>query len=495
MRKMLILALIVLAGMVSAAISVGSYTVSPTTLKPGEEGSVTFTISNVLPSSSVTTVDPLEDVSVYFSGSEGVEFKAKSPFSVGTISSGGSALVSIPIKILPTAKGGVVTASFYISAKGETGLKTVNAIITVVNPPILTMGSDKQTILSTDTLNLTITNNGGDANRVILKLTDDSNFSFIGTTQVYVGDIEGSESAAVSAQIDSRNVDEGVSSIPFVLSYQEEGGSSVNETKKLAIAVKKEKADVVFTQDGPIVTSQDNFLLLKVKNTGRALEDFEVYVEDEEIKAKESKQIKLGDFAAGEEKEISVLVFVDAEPGVRSTELTLKWVEDDVEKEESTTVPIVVNSDADAAIFIDAKPTPIISGGEHTLAILVSNVGSYKIQNVEVSLEDNDAFEIFNAQRSQYIGGLESDDFSTVQYKVRLNAIEPSSHPVTVNVRYKDQSGVWVDKKNVIYLNIMSAEAAGAGGEGDNTFLFLLIIVVAAGGYWWYRKRKEKAKK
>ena len=265
-------ALLLLIGVASAALSVESYTVTPSSVKPGGEGAITFTIKNVLPSSATTTISPLEDVSVFYSSAPGIEFKAQSPFVVGTIDSGGSSLVTIPFRVLPSAKGGVTTASFYISQKDKTDLKTVNVAVTVVNEPILSLSTDNPTLLSTDTLNLTITNNGGTAGKFYMRMQSGSQFSFIGTTQIYVGDVAGGSSVSVQVPIDARNVEEGVSEIPFVISYQQEGGTAVNETKSLYIAVKKEKADVVFTQSSPIVTSRDNVLELSLTNTGRSLE-------------------------------------------------------------------------------------------------------------------------------------------------------------------------------------------------------------------------------
>ncbi|MFA6328974.1 MAG: hypothetical protein WCY41_06020 [Candidatus Micrarchaeia archaeon] len=487
----LALALVMLAGAAYASISIGAYTVTPSTLKPGEEGAVSFSISNVVPSTSSTTTSQLENVQVFFGGTvEGLEFTGTSPFNVGTIDSGSTAQVSISFRVLPTANGGAITAPFYISQKDKTDLKTVNAIVRVVNPPVITLTSDHQTVLGTDEVNLTVRNDGGKATRLRMAIADGSNFSFIGTSQIYIGELAGS--AVVAVPLDSRNVGEGVSSIPFVLTYQQEGGNETSETKYLSVAVKKEKADIVFTQAEKMVTGRDNTLVLSVKNTGRALANVEFYLEDDKIQAKENKQVKLGNMATGDEKRISMKVFVNAEPGVKSMQVRLKWSEDDVDKEETTYVPVVVTSDADAAIYIDAKPSPIVAGGDHTLSITVSNVGSYKIQNVEVTLADSPAFEIFNAQRSQYIGGLESDDFSSVQYKVRVKAVEPGAYPVNVTVRYKDQSGVWVDKNEEVQLAIRSATDALPAGSGSGfPVVPVLAVVVVAAGVWYFKFRKK----
>jgi hypothetical protein len=50
MFAILAFAALLLSGALSAAISVGAYTVTPATLKPGEEGAISFSISNTAPS-------------------------------------------------------------------------------------------------------------------------------------------------------------------------------------------------------------------------------------------------------------------------------------------------------------------------------------------------------------------------------------------------------------------------------------------------------------
>ena len=495
MLAILAFAMVMLSGALSAAISVGAYTVTPATLKPGESGAISFSISNVVASSASATTSQLENVQVFYGGTvEGLEFMGTSPFNVGTIDSGSTAQVSVAFRVLPTARGGAIIAPFYISQKDKTDLKTVNAIIRVVNPPVITISSDHQTVLSTDELNLTVKNNGGTASRLRVSLADGSNFSFIGTSQIYIGDLSGS--TVVSVPLDSRNANAGVSSIPFVLTYQQEGGNETSETRYISVAVQKEKADIIFTQAEKMVTGRDNTLVLTVKNTGKSLANMEFYLEDTSIQAKENTQVKLGNMSTGEEKNITMLVFVNAQPGVRGMQVRLKWSEDNVDKEETAFVPVVVNSDADAAIYIDAKPSPIVVGGDHTLSITVSNVGSYKIQNVEVTLQDSPAFEIFNAQRSQYIGGLESDDFSSVQYKIRVKQVAPGAYPITVIVKYKDQSGVWVEKSQALDISIRSpADIAAAGGNGSTMLLIGGAVVVLGAGYWYFRMRKKPVDK
>lgn len=483
-------AMLLLAGSAFATLYVDSYTVSPSTLNTGQEGAVTFSIQNVVPTGATTTTQ-LENVQVFYSNPAGLEFKSKSPFIVGTIGSDGSSLVTIPFKVLPNAKGGVITASFQISMKDATDLKTVNAAINVVNPAIISFSADHQTILSTDTINLTIYNNGGEASRATLSLANTSNFSFMGKTAIYIGDIK--DEASVIVPIDSRKVQEGVAGIPFILSYTDDGGNSISSTNTLTVAVKKEKADVSFTQVEPVVTNKDNVLRMTIQNKGRPLTNFRVALTDSKIKSKDSAQITLGNLDAGSVKSFEIPVFVDQQPGVMGTTFNLKWVEDDVEKEEAFSVPITISSDAEVGIYLDAKPTPLAVGNDHTLSATVSNLGSYKIANVVISLEPNSAFDILNIQREQYIGNLDNDAFSTVQYKIRVKSnVAPGDYPLSFAVRYKDQSGLWIEKGVSTTVSVRPASEGAAKDNGSGTLMLIGGVAVLAIGYWYFRMRKPK---
>lgn len=489
-RFMLVLLLVLLFfGISFAPLSIKSYEIAPDTISPGQEGIIRITLENTQPGGATTTGDSVEDVAIYFTPVEGMQFRTDSPLRIGNIEGGASTIVSVTFKVLPTAKGGILSPTFLVSQKDATYKQSFLVPIEVNNAPILTISLDKQTIRSTDKLNVTLTNSAGLASKLTIKLNESGKFSLINKDQIFVGDVVNSASA--SLDIDARNAKEGVNPLQFILSYQDELGKTKTEIKTISVTVKKESKDLVFTQEAPIITSKDNTLKLKIKNTGNLLKSFSISISDEKIKSKESNEIQLGDFASGEEKIVDIHVFADAEPGILDTTVTVKWVEGNFEKEEQAIIPITVSSDADVGIFLDSKPTPLLSGVEHTLSVLVSNIGSYGIENVELSLQESGILEILNAQKSQYIGGLESDDFSTVQYKIKMKNIQPGTYPLNIHVRYKDASGIWVDKD--VISEVVVREYENSNGNGN--ILYILVIgVVLIIVYYYLRKRKLKQK-
>jgi len=62
-------------------------------------------------------------------------------------------------------------------------------------------------------------------------------------------------------------------------------------------------------------------------------------------------------------------------------------------------------------------------------------------------------------------------------------------------VRYKDQSGVWVEKSEEIDVAIRTpSDVAPQNGNAGIFFLAAGIIVVAGAAYWYFRMRKKPEK-
>jgi hypothetical protein len=124
-------------------------------------------------------------------------------------------------------------------------------------------------------------------------------------------------------------------------------------------------------------------------------------------------------------------------------------------------------------------------GGEHTISVLVSNLGSYSIENVDVSLS-SPALRSKDISDIQYIGGLQRDDFSTVQFLMEVNATGPGTHPVDIEINYRDLSGEWKSKSLEQSISVYNGTV-----EEESPLPLLLgagIVVVLV---WWFKFRKK----
>ncbi|MBN2477903.1 hypothetical protein JXB01_01295 [Candidatus Micrarchaeota archaeon] len=474
--KKLVFALMIL-GLVMASLGVTTASVSPDSIKPGGSGSITFTVSN-----SATAGVKASGVYVYLYPQGPLD--VQSSLSLGDMASGSSTSVSVPFKVEEYAKSGSYLVSIKLLSQTTDavfGTVTVN----VVNEPIFTLSADKKNVEETDTLSITIKNDGGSAKNLRIKPQGD--FALAGTDEVFVGNVD--EETTVVLNLDSRSAEDGVNDLQLLFTYDDELGNEISETKTLKITVNKEGADILFIQNSEVITNKDSVLKMTLRNIGNIpLNELKISFESDDVKPKETSEIKVGNLGVGEDIAVSIPIFVSLSPGVNNVDVNLEWKEDGETKTDTVSIPITITSDAEVGIYLEAKPAPLISGQEHTLSVLVSNLGSYKIENVDVEIE-SDAFELLEVQQSEYIGGLENDDFSTVQFKIKVKEGYEGAYPLKIIINYRDLSGEWkevIETKDIIIKGMVST--------GDGGLIFWIILLAIAGILVWYFKFRGKKK-
>ena len=479
-------AMLMVLGLVFAGLHIPDYSVSSESFKPGGSGSVTITVENTELTGSIL------GVTVNGFATSGLTV-SKSNIFLGDLEPGSSTVASIPIKINDNAESGIYLLEVRASGQYRTyeegvNYKTATIPIKVVNSPIISLSSDKDTIYDVDTFDLIIMNKGGKAKNVRLSVSD--GFSLMGTTEIFIDEID--EEATVEITLDSRNANEGAITVPFTIVYENELGDETTVVKSLPVTLKKEKLDLVFTQKSELVTRKDSALKMDIKNNGVALQDVTIEIKTEGLKLREISDIDVGDLAAGATVQIEEKVFPELSPGINKINITIKWMEEGVEKEETKSIPVTITSDADVAVYMDAKPTPLMSGQEHTLSVLVSNLGSYSIDNVEVSVE-SDSLGSLDVSDAQYIGSLKNDDFSTVQFNVKVKPLPEGEYPIDIKVKYRDASGEWKEKN--IETNIMIHGSAGEQDYGMMIVYLVVLVVLIAVIVWYFKLRKKKVLK
>ncbi|MFZ5501771.1 MAG: COG1361 S-layer family protein, partial [Candidatus Micrarchaeota archaeon] len=254
------------------------------------------------------------------------------------------------------------------------------------------------------------------------------------------------------------------------------------------MTVRNERLDLTFIQNSDVVTKKESTLSMTIRNDGaETLKDVRLAFADSVLRIKGSGELKFGDLAPGQSATASATVFAELPPGVNLVDGQLSWIEKDVQKEGTRQVPITITSDADVGVYLEAKPLPLMVGGDHTISVLVSNLGSYNIENVDVKIE-SPALRSKDISDTQYIGGLQNDDFSTVQFQMAVNATESGTYPIDMTVRYRDQSGEW--KSQVIRQSI---SVYGMQASQDSPLPLVLAVLVIAGAVWYFKFRKAKA--
>jgi uncharacterized membrane protein len=473
----LFLSMMIVFGMSFAGISLNNYTVSKSSFQPGDVGISTITLTNPTGSTRVTGLT----MTIY----NPAEIIVSSAPKLADIDTGGTAIVSLPLRIAEDAKPGIylLNVEFAGFSESDRVTSTVSVPITVADLPILSLSSDANVLSGTDPIVLSLTNNGGPASQVRMKISSTSSVALYGTNEIFVGDL--SDSKNLNIPIDVRSATDGPTDVPIIITYNDEIGTTHTETVNLRLTVKNEKLDIRFNQLSTIKIRDEETLDLEVVNNGDDLDDLRISFSGNAFNLLDTSDIKVGDLKSGEKRIVSAKVAAYLAPGPNLIPATISWSEKDVAKEQTMNIPLTIASDSDIGIYLESKPTPLKSGIEHTVSVLVSNLGTYPIDNVDVGL-DSEAFELLDITPRQYIGSLEQDDFSTVQFKIRMKSVT-GDYPILINIKYRDASGLWANK--TITQNA-SVGAVAASGNGSVT-LIVVLAVIAAIVIWYFKFRKK----
>ncbi|MBU0531944.1 hypothetical protein KKB44_00450 [Candidatus Micrarchaeota archaeon] len=479
------LAILLLIGFCFAGLTVSSYNVSQESFKPGSNGIITLTVA-----SSSTTDDLISGVNMQTIAPPEIVIASKQ--TIGDLEPGASTIISLPFQVASDAQSEIYVVKFEISGIADDPMggydmftRRVSVPVTVLQPPILGFATDKQTISNVDELNLTVSNNGGPATNIRISIPETSSISLYGKDEIYIAMIE--DAVTTSVMVDARDATDGSINIPFDVEYEDELGIVHSYSTKLRMTVRSEQLDLGITQKSEIYTRSESTLTLEVSNNGaETLEDVRLNFQNSSLKLKEEDEYKFGDLEPGESASVSLLVFTDLTPGLNLIEAELEWIEKDLLKSESRNVPITVTSDADVAVYLEAKPIPLTRGAEHTISVLVSNLGSYGIENVDVSLSSS-VLQPLDISEKQYIGGLQRDDFSTVQFLVKVNATEVGSYPTYITINYRDQSGEWKQKQLIQSISVYDGVVEEQSPLPLMVGILLLVVII-----WYFKFRKKK---
>jgi hypothetical protein len=461
----------------TSGLSVTNYTVSKSTYEPGDIGLVTITVVNPVGTDRATglTMTMFSPTDMTITGSP----------KLADIDSGGTAIVSIPFKINSDAKPGIfiLNVDFDGFSGNDKISNTASVPITIADLPILTVDAGSKVLSGVDITELSLSNNGGPANQMRLSISNATGIGLFGTNEKYIGKLD--KSKKVNITLDARSAVDGPVNLPVMLIYTDELGATHTDTLDLRLTVKKEKLDIRFNQLSSITTREEGTLKLEVVNNGEDISDVRISFINSSFRLTDSSEIKVGDLVSGEKSTVSAKVWPELTPGLNLVEAKLSYIEKDVSKEQTMSIPLTVTSDSDVGVYLESKPSPLVPGVEHTVSVLVSNLGSYGIDNVDVGLE-SDAFTPLDITPRQYIGSLEQDDFSTVQFKVKTNGVS-GEFPININVQYRDPSGEWVNKTIT-----QNAKITTPVSTGNGTLVFAVVIVVVAAILIWYFKLRKK---
>ena len=159
----------------------------------------------------------------------------------------------------------------------------------------------------------------------------------------------------------------------------------------------------------------------------------------------------------------------------------------------SNTISLMIGGVPDIAITLDG--TDIYTEDSVGDAVIkVVNRGTTDVKFMTVSVGAIEGAEVVGSSES-YIGNLDSDDFSTAEFKLMVkDAKESVFLPVTVE--YKDANNNNYKKEADLALKLYSSnEAKKITGSGNGSLIWVIAAVLAIAGFFLYRRWKKHKQK
>ncbi len=191
--------------------------------------------------------------------------------------------------------------------------------------------------------------------------------------------------------------------------------------------------------------------------------------------------------------DFDLLVDSDATSKSYKVPLILKY-SDSLNKNYSKTnvVTIVVGDSPDLGVTLE-RTDVYTSDSTGNVVLRLVNKGSPDIKFLNVKVLPSDNIKVVGADEV-YVGKLDSDDFSTAEFKLNING--KGTVTIPVQVTYKDtNNNNYKENKEVDLKLYSSSEAKSLGLQKDGTWTWIIgVIVLAGAGYYYYRRRKRAKK-
>ena len=156
----------------------------------------------------------------------------------------------------------------------------------------------------------------------------------------------------------------------------------------------------------------------------------------------------------------------------------------------SSLVTIIVGANPDLGITLE-RTDVYTSGSSGNVVLRLVNKGNPDIRFLNVKVLQNENIKVIGADEV-YIGKLDSDDFSTAEFKLYVNG--KNSIKIPVQVTYKDTNNNDYKENREVELKLYSSSEAKNFGvqKSNNTVWIIVALAVIAGAYYYYSRRRSK---
>ena len=189
--------------------------------------------------------------------------------------------------------------------------------------------------------------------------------------------------------------------------------------------------------------------------------------------------------------EFELITDADAKGKIYKIPVTMKY-SDSFNKNysKSSIVSIIVNDKPDIGISIER--TDVYTADNPGLLVLrLVNKGTTNIKFLNIKMLTNDNLRVIGTDE-EYIGDLESGDFSTADFRVIAKGNDKIKIPVIVT--FRDSGNMVFTDNREVELELYNNKEARALGilKSNNLGWIIMIVVFVIVGYFIIRRRKKK---
>jgi len=186
-------------------------------------------------------------------------------------------------------------------------------------------------------------------------------------------------------------------------------------------------------------------------------------------------------------------LLVDSDAATKAYKISLELDYSDVLNKNYSKInliSIVVGNAPDLGVTLE-RTEIYTSDSAGSVVLRLVNKGAVDIKFLNVKVFNNDNVNVIGANEV-YIGKLDSDDFSTAEFKLFIKGQNIVKIPV--EVAYKDGNGNNYKEKREVELRLYSnSEAKNLGVKTSSYFWWIVIAIIAViAAYYYYRKRKSR---
>lgn len=188
----------------------------------------------------------------------------------------------------------------------------------------------------------------------------------------------------------------------------------------------------------------------------------------------------------------NLMALPDADSGVYKIPIEITFIDGTGQNyTKRSIIGLIVGTDPDLSVIVDSSMV-YKTGDIGDVVLKFVNKGLSDVKLMNVVLKPSANYEIIS-ENEVYIGNIDSDDYETAEYRIKVKKAVKGVTTLKLNIEYLDATNEKYSEDRDVALRIVSAKKLGIKENGALGRLvgFILIVVI---GYFVY-KRWEKKKK